>query len=115
MLPLSLRSSFVPICFSVMLVGRRTEGVHPGTAGFSLSPPMGGAFISCNMNTIEMSSNNLVVLTYSKFAFFNRYSSVSLSRGFVKMSATISLVAHQVTYSSDGALPMLHCEIVTLA
>ena len=105
----------MPICFSVMLVGRRTEGVHPGTAGFSLLPPIGGAFISCNMNTIEMSSNNLVVLTYSKFTFFNRYSSVSLSRGFVKMSATISLVAHQVTYSSNGALPMLHCEIATLA
>ena len=44
----------------------------PGTAGFGLLPPIGGAFISYNMNTIETSSNILIMLTHVKFAFFRR-------------------------------------------
>ena len=55
-----------------MLIGRMTEGIHPGTAGFSLQPPNDGAFISYDMNTIEMSNHALIVLTYLKFAFFSK-------------------------------------------
>ena len=97
----------MPICFSEALNGLEPKALAPCIVGFSLLRLTAAflVFLPLDARSIEMRVNTLTVHTSTKFALVRRYSSVSLSSGFVRMSAAISLVAHHVIYSIDSKLP----------